>query len=254
MFRASPSSGSKPDSSWRSLATTRRNASSSRAKSSFAEKRTTPLELNANRERIEREKTDLDVKSQFRGGSVELAPHSNRTRIERSTPATLSACVIAALTRCRRQRSRRWHQRRVGSDFGPACAGLAVGFDCCCFIQDIEAHRARSGQSGDHVGQFVPGCLDDGGPARRTSSTATSDGVSERSSRSTGRCVNRTPGQGSGARIGTAARNVAGICDVRPNHCAAATPAGPEPGPPSSRATSSSLGGEMPSAVAAPFQ
>ena len=92
------------------------------------------------------------------------------------------------------------------------------------------------------------------GPARRTSSTATSSGVSEWSSRSIGRCVKRTPGQGPGVRPGTAARNVVGTCDVRPSQFAAATPAGPEPRPPSWRATSSILGGDMPSGVVVPFQ
>ena len=87
------------------------------------------------------------------------------------------------------------------------------------------------------------------GPARRTSSTATSSGVSEWSSRSIGRWVKRTPGQGPGVRPGTAARNVAGTCDVRPSQFAAATPAGPEPRPPSWRATSSILGGDMPRSV-----
>ena len=92
------------------------------------------------------------------------------------------------------------------------------------------------------------------GPARRTSRTATSDGVNPWSSRPTGRCVKRTPGQGVGTRVGTAARYVEGTCDVRPNQYAAATPAGPEPGPPSARATSSTRGGDMPIVVIAPFQ
>ena len=43
----------------------------------------TPLELEANRERIGNKKAGLAVKSQFRGGSTETAPPSNRTRIER---------------------------------------------------------------------------------------------------------------------------------------------------------------------------
>ena len=54
-------------------------------------------------------------------------------------------------------------QRWVCPDLGPACAGLAVGFGSCCLIQDIEAHRARSHQPGDHVGKYLPGCLNDGG-------------------------------------------------------------------------------------------
>ena len=92
------------------------------------------------------------------------------------------------------------------------------------------------------------------GPARRTSRTATSDGVNAWSSRPTGRCVKRTPGHGVGARVGTAARYVEGTWDVRPNQYAAATPAGPEPGPPSAKATSSTRGGDMPIVVIAPFQ
>ena len=92
------------------------------------------------------------------------------------------------------------------------------------------------------------------GPARRTSRTATSDGDNAWSSRPTGRCVKRTPGHGVGTRAGTAARYVEGTCDVRPNQYAAATPAGPEPGPPSAKATSSTRGGYMPIVVIAPFQ
>ena len=92
------------------------------------------------------------------------------------------------------------------------------------------------------------------GPERSTSSTATSDGDMPASSLPTGRCVNRTCVHGAGALPGTAARYVDGICEVRPSQCAAATPAGPEPGPPSARATSSARGDETPKGVEAPFQ
>ena len=119
------------------------------------------------------------------------------------------------------------------SEFSPAGAGLAVGFGGCRFVQNLEAYCARGGQSGDHVGEFLPGCLDNGGTGAQDLQYGTSSGVSEWSSRSIGRWVKRTPGQGPGVRPGTAARNVAGTCDVRPSQLAAANPAGPEPGPPS---------------------
>ena len=51
----------------------------------------------------------------------------------------------------------------MSSEFGPAGAGVAVGFGGCRFIQNLKTHRARGGQSGDHSGEFLPGCLDNGG-------------------------------------------------------------------------------------------
>lgn len=51
----------------------------------------------------------------------------------------------------------------MSSEFSPAGAGLAVGFGGCRFVQNLKAHCGRGGQSVDHSGEFLPGCLDNGG-------------------------------------------------------------------------------------------
>ena len=79
------------------------------------------------------------------------------------TPCRVSLTrPVTALTRSRRTLRRRG-QCRVGPHFGPACAGRPVGFGSDCFIQNRKAYCARIGQSGDHLGKCLPGCLDDSG-------------------------------------------------------------------------------------------
>ena len=68
----------------------------------------------------------------------------------------------------------------------------------------------------DYIGQLLPSGPDHGGPARKTSSTTTIVGVSDRTDRPTGRCVDRTPLQGVGTREDAAVRDVDDTCDVSP--------------------------------------
>ena len=89
---------------------------------------------------------------------------------------------------------------------------------------------------------------------RRTSSNATSTGRRPTTRRSIERDTNRTPATGAGTRPGTATTATDGTCVVNPNRCAAATSAGPAPGPATSKAMSAGRGAAIPNLVFGPFQ
>ena len=94
----------------------------------------------------------------------------------------------------------------------------------------------------------------DAGPLRRTSSSATSKGRRPTTRRSIERDTNRAPATGIGTRPGTATTATDGTCVVKPRRCAAATSAGPAPGPATSNAISAGRGAAIPNLVLGPFQ
>ena len=106
----------------------------------------------------------------------------------------------------------------------------------------------------DGLAQSAPRLRIDAGPLRRTSSSATSIGRRPTTRRSIERDTNRAPATGIGTRPGTATTATDGTCVVKPRRCAAATSAGPAPGPATSNAMSAGRGAAIPNLVFGPFQ